>query len=58
MSYRCFIGGGECDGCGLCEDPMPICESCGSEHEWNYKDENGYIIGCENCIAKTSVYEE
>lgn len=54
MSYRCFIGGGECDGCGLCEEPMPICESCGSEHEWNYKDENGYIIGCENCITKES----
>ena len=54
MSYPCILNGSECDGCGNCEEPMPICEFCGSEHEYNYVDDNGNILGCENCITEVS----
>lgn len=39
------------------EPPMPICEICGSEHEYNYIDQNNYIVGCEHCLDKVDALD-
>ena len=53
MAMHC-IHGGECDGCMACQpDPEPIyCDICGKEVETLYKDKDGEIVGCDNCIKQ------
>ena len=53
MAYQCIRGGGECDGCGECQEKPPICPICGEPvHETVYKNAEGDVVGCENCIER------
>jgi hypothetical protein len=55
MAYHCIKGyKDECDGCGECNDNRtPICPVCGEEvYESVYKNTEGDVIGCENCVEK------
>lgn len=60
MAYHCIRGKGECDGCMDCRpEPEPIyCDICGAEVEYLYKDINGDVVGCDQCIRKIDPYEE
>lgn len=59
MAMIC-IRGGECTGCMACHsDPEPVhCEICGKEVEYLYKDKDGDVVGCDNCISKIDPYDE
>jgi hypothetical protein len=30
---------------------LPVCPVCGEETDTYYKNENGEIVGCDNCIT-------
>lgn len=52
------VYGGECNGCMRCQqDPEPIyCEICGEEVEYLYKNADGEVVGCDNCIKQVDPY--
>lgn len=55
MAYNCVkFSGKECDGCGDCQaDKEYYCPICGELVEDKvYVDNNGEIIGCENCVTE------
>lgn len=55
MAYPCIkYGGKECDGCGDCQqDNEYYCPVCGElVEEKVYVDNNGEIVGCENCVTE------
>lgn len=56
MSNICNKFGGDCDGCGRCEPPIPKCPICGRECEEFYLDGLNNVIGCEKCIKKVESY--
>lgn len=60
MAMICVNGCRECDGCMACQhDPEPICcEVCGKEVEHLYKNADGDVVGCDNCIRKVDPYDE
>lgn len=35
----------------------PHCPVCGDECETIFKDKDGYIFGCDNCIKKVDAWE-
>lgn len=35
----------------------PICPNCGSECDTYYRDSNGNIIGCEECVDTVDAWE-
>lgn len=37
---------------------VPICPVCGEETDTYYKNENGEIVGCDNCITAVDAWEE
>ena len=39
------------------EPKCPHCPVCGSECDEVYKDENGVVFGCENCVTKKSAWD-
>ena len=53
MAYQCILYGGECDGCGRCqeEEKKYYCPVCGEEVDSVYVDNEGDILGCENCVS-------
>lgn len=58
MAMICVYDGRECDGCMRCQsDPDPIyCEVCGKEVERIYKNADGDVVGCDNCIREIDPY--
>lgn len=36
----------------------PTCPICGEEVDEYYKDNEGDIVGCENCLQRTDAWEE
>lgn len=39
------------------EPEWPHCPVCGSECEEVYKDENGVVFACDECVKKQSAWE-
>lgn len=39
------------------EPKWPHCPVCGSECEEVYKDTNGVVFGCEECVSTKSAWE-
>lgn len=37
---------------------VPVCPVCGEETDTYYKNENGEIVGCDNCITAVDAWEE
>lgn len=37
---------------------MPECPVCGEETDTYYKNENGEIVGCDNCNTAVDAWEE
>ena len=37
---------------------LPVCPVCGEETDTYYKNENGEIVGCDNCITAVDAWEE
>ena len=59
MAYQCERTGGECDGCGACQ-PVEhyYCPVCKNEvYESVYVNNNGEVIGCENCAEIKEPHE-
>ena len=40
------------------EPEYPCCPVCGEQCETFFKDERGYIFGCENCVEEVDAWEE
>lgn len=60
MAYCCIKNPNiECDGCMACKpDPHYYCPICGEEvFETVFVDNDGEIIGCENCAKTKEPYE-
>ena len=59
VGFMCIKGRGECDGCMDCKpDEHYYCPICGAEcYEAVYVDNNGTIIGCENCAEIKEPWE-
>lgn len=51
MAFRCVKGRGECNGCMDCKPEVHYyCPICGEEvYETVFVDNDGDVIGCENC---------
>lgn len=53
MAFYCSISFcGECNGCGRCAPPMPVCERCGDEINDVYEDDV-YDCLCADCLLAT-----
>ena len=54
MAYPCVKYGGECDGCGSCQEEKEYyCPVCGEQvFETVYVSNDGDVVGCENCVNK------
>ena len=39
-------------------DVYPICPVCGLQCDTFYKDNDGDIVGCDQCITATDAWEE
>jgi len=52
MAYRCKRGG-ECIGCGECEnkDDSVCCPVCGEECSTLYLTFSYTVLGCESCVC-------
>lgn len=37
---------------------MPECPVCGEETDTYYKNKDGEIVGCDNCITAVDAWEE
>lgn len=46
----------ECDECGRCAQPTPTCPICNKKCDTYFKDINGEIVGCENCVIEIDSY--
>lgn len=59
MAYRCVKNHfRECDGCMSCKGESYYCPECGEAVEhYVYVNNDGTIIGCDNCINKKDVWE-
>lgn len=59
MAYPCIKYGGECDGCGSCQEEKEYyCPVCGEKvFETVYVSNDGDIVGCENCVNTKEPYE-
>ena len=59
MGFMCEHGRGECDGCMECKpDIHYYCPVCGEEvFETVFVDNDGDIIGCENCAEIKEPHE-
>ena len=60
LAYQCVKSNKECDGCGNCQPPEPhyYCPICGEEvYETVFVNNDGEIIGCENCAEIKEPYE-
>ena len=40
------------------EPPLPRCPICGAETDTFYKDKNGDIVGCDECVSTCDAWEE
>ena len=60
MAYRCILNASlECDGCKACKPERHYyCPICGKEiFETVYVDNDGDVVGCENCTVTKEPYE-
>lgn len=62
MAMHCVYGGRECDGCMRCqpEEKIYYCPICGGELGGGddiILNNEGEIVGCENCIRRKEAYE-
>ena len=59
MGYICIKGNRECDGCMNCKPSQHYyCPICGKEvYETVFVDNNGDVIGCENCAEIKEPHE-
>ena len=60
MAYHCIKNGRkECDGCMRCApEKHYYCSVCGEEvYETVFVDNNGTVIGCENCAEIKEPHE-
>lgn len=60
MAYICKLNyNKECDGCMSCQKEKEYyCPICGEEvNEAVYVDNNGNVIGCENCVETKEPWE-
>lgn len=59
MAYMCIRFGGECDGCGSCQEENEYyCPICGEKViETVYISNDGEVVGCENCISTKEPWE-
>lgn len=39
------------------EHPIPTCPVCGEETDTLYKDRDGYIFGCGECVTSCDAWE-
>lgn len=42
---------------GYPDEPPVVCPVCGKECETLFKDWNGDIVGCDNCITQINYWE-
>lgn len=38
-------------------EPLPVCPVCGEETDTFFKDYDGAIVGCDNCIKPVDAWE-
>lgn len=38
--------------------PLPVCPVCREETDTFYKDKDGVVVGCDNCISTADAWEE
>lgn len=57
VAYQCKRINKECDDCGQCEPEPPKCPVCDAECEVLYKDINGEIFGCDECVREVNIWD-
>lgn len=40
------------------DEPRHYCPVCGEETDIVYRDQNGYIVGCPNCVDEVEDWDE
>lgn len=40
------------------DEPLPRCPVCGAETDTFYKNEDGGIVGCDECIRAVDAWDE